>query len=163
GVHRKGRRSLEERRIVDAHLRVHGKGTLRPGPGYEFGWSDRLDSACFPSVKEGAFFSAVDRSGRQGEDEAPMKPVAGASKGRSQGKRPRPARSKKNRIHPVIIYPFKQPDDYVDLEALYQLVARLADDRVHCARPMTVIDRKTHYGNQAQARFGAFREKTVAR
>jgi hypothetical protein len=32
-------------------------------------------------------------------------------------------------IHPIVIYPFKQPNDYADLEALYGLVARLASNR----------------------------------
>jgi hypothetical protein len=92
-----------------------------------------------------------------------MKPVAGASKARPRSKRPAPARSKKARIHPVLIYPFKQPDDYVDLEALYDLVARLDGDRSRYARPITVLDRKTHYRNEPQPRFVAFRNKMVAR
>jgi len=30
------------------------------------------------------------------------------------------------KIHPIVIYPFKQPGHYSDLEALYGLVSRLA-------------------------------------
>ena len=45
-------------------------------------------------------------------------------------------------IHPVVIYPFKQPKHDGDLVALYELVARLNLDREHYARPITVIDRK---------------------
>jgi hypothetical protein len=32
------------------------------------------------------------------------------------------------KIHPVIIYPFRQPTGYEDLQALYQLIQRLAAD-----------------------------------
>lgn len=67
------------------------------------------------------------------------------------------------KIHPVIIYPFKQPGDYSDLEALYELVARLDDDRKTYARPITVVDRKTHAANEHDKSFLAFRKKVVAR
>src|ERR1019366_6485331 len=72
------------------------------------------------------------------------------------GTRARPApkrtRSPASKIHPVVIYPFRQPSDYSDLQALYQLVRRLAKDKDRYARPITVLDRKTHYsmaGNKA--------------
>ncbi len=62
-----------------------------------------------------------------------------------------------------MIYPFRQPDNYTDLEALYQLVARLAADQAHYAHPITVLDRKTHYSMQGDKAFLDFRRNTVAR
>ncbi|MGD1084094.1 MAG: hypothetical protein ABSA47_04985 [Verrucomicrobiota bacterium] len=67
------------------------------------------------------------------------------------------------KIHPVVIYPFQQPGDYADLEPLYQLVARLGADTKKYARPITVLDRKTHFANEANKRFQEFRQNTVAR
>ena len=67
------------------------------------------------------------------------------------------------RIHPVIIYPFRQPADYSDLEALYQMVARLDADRERYARPITVMDRKTFYAKEHHASFLDFRKSTVAK
>jgi hypothetical protein len=67
------------------------------------------------------------------------------------------------KIHPVVIYPFQQPGDYADLEPLYQLVARLGADTKKYARPITVLDRKTHFANDANKRFLDFRQNTVAR
>jgi hypothetical protein len=67
------------------------------------------------------------------------------------------------RVHPVIIYPFKQPESYTDLEALYDLVARLAADPSRYTRPITVIDRKTHYAMEREKPFLDFRKHTVAR
>ncbi len=66
-------------------------------------------------------------------------------------------------VHPVVIYPFKQPDDYSDLESLYQLVARLDADRTRYARPITVLDRKTHYAMAQDKLFLAFRGDVVAK
>jgi hypothetical protein len=71
--------------------------------------------------------------------------------------------SQKHRIHPVVIYPFRQPNDYSDLEALYEFVARLDANRREYARPLTVIDRKTHYAMEDNERFSRFRKNTVAR
>jgi hypothetical protein len=67
------------------------------------------------------------------------------------------------RIHPVIIYPFNQPGDYTDLKALYELVARLAREQGTYARPITVMDRKTHYRMAKDAAFLDFKNGTVAR
>jgi hypothetical protein len=78
----------------------------------------------------------------------------------------RGASSKKaaaGRIHPVVIYPFKQPSQYCDLEALYGLVARLASQPDEYARPITVLDRKTHYRTEGDAAFLNFRKNVVAR
>ncbi len=66
-------------------------------------------------------------------------------------------------IHPVIVYPFTQPDDYTDLKALYALVARLDAEKRTYARPITVMDRKTHYRQVGNEPFLAFRNATVAR
>jgi hypothetical protein len=82
----------------------------------------------------------------------------------NNAKRPRkPTRAPAARIHPVIIYPIRQPDDYSDLRALYQLVGRLAADKDRYARPVTVLDRKTHYSMQANRAFHDFRRNTVER
>jgi hypothetical protein len=66
-------------------------------------------------------------------------------------------------IHPVVIYPFKQPNDYSDLEGLYGLVARLAAEPESYARPLTVMDRKTHYTMEGNRAFLDFRKNAVAR
>jgi len=66
-------------------------------------------------------------------------------------------------IHPIIIYPFKQPSDYADLEALYGLVARLAAEPENYARPLTVMDRKTFYAMEGNQAFLDFRKNTIAR
>src|SRR5687767_11758707 len=71
--------------------------------------------------------------------------------------------SQKSRIHPVVIYPFRQPNDYADLEALYQFVAHLDLEKHQYARPLTVIDRKTHYAMEENEKFLKFRKNTVAR
>jgi hypothetical protein len=67
------------------------------------------------------------------------------------------------RIHPVIIYPFRQPNDYSDLKALYQIIARLDAEKDLYARPITVIDRKTHYAMDRNKSYHDFRESIVAR
>ncbi len=67
------------------------------------------------------------------------------------------------RIHPVVIYPFRQPADYSDLEALYLLIAKLNVEPHKYARPITVMDRKTYYAQKGDPRFLAFRKNTVAK
>ena len=67
------------------------------------------------------------------------------------------------KIHPVIIYPFRQPKDDADLKPLYDLVARLDGDRDTYARPLTVIDRKTHYASAEHKHYLDFRKSTVAK
>jgi hypothetical protein len=67
------------------------------------------------------------------------------------------------RIHPVIVYPFRQPADYSDLAGLYELVARLDADKAKYARPITVMDRKTYHANVGDKAFLDFRAQTVAR
>ena len=66
-------------------------------------------------------------------------------------------------IHPVIVYPFKQPSDYSDLEALYSWVSSLAEDSDRYARPITVMDRKTYFANRQDRTFLDFRKSTVAK
>ena len=70
--------------------------------------------------------------------------------------------ARKGAIHPIIIYPYRQPDDYADLEELYRLVAKLEADRKVYSRPITVIDRKTHFASAQDPRFAKFRQDTVA-
>jgi hypothetical protein len=67
------------------------------------------------------------------------------------------------KIHPVVIYPFRQPQDCSDLEELYGLIARLNRQKEVYARPITVINRKTHYANEGNKSFLEFRKRTVAR
>jgi hypothetical protein len=67
------------------------------------------------------------------------------------------------KTRPVIVYPFKQPDDYSDLAELYGLVARLDADKERYARPITVVDRKTFHAMEGNKAFLEFRKNTVAR
>jgi hypothetical protein len=75
-------------------------------------------------------------------------------------KRPRPVTAK---IHPIVIYPFHHPGHYADLKALYELVKRLSEDKVHYTRPITVLDRKTHYSMGDDKDFHHFRQHTLER
>lgn len=72
-----------------------------------------------------------------------------------------PRKSAGGLIHPIVIYPFRQPDQYSDLKALYELVARLDKDRKRYARPITVMDRKTHYAMEKIEEFTNFRSQVV--
>jgi len=71
------------------------------------------------------------------------------------------AAAKPGKIHPVVIYPFRQPGDYEDLRQLYTLIAQLAAKPDTYARPITVMDRKTHFANAHNKRFLDFRNNTV--
>jgi hypothetical protein len=75
----------------------------------------------------------------------------------------KPARPVAGKIHPIVIYPFKQPAHLHDLEALYALVGRLASKPGTYARPITVMDRKTHYSMEGNREFLDFRNNVVAR
>jgi hypothetical protein len=66
-------------------------------------------------------------------------------------------------IHPVVIYPFKQPTDYSDLEPLYEMIAKLDADKERYARPITVMDRKTSLAMNSDKEFHEFRRGTVAK
>ena len=83
------------------------------------------------------------------------------SKPEAPGKEPVAPRGGK--IHPVVIYPFRQPSDYSNLAELFRLIARLDGEREKYARPITVIDRKTHYAMEGNKAFLDFRDGTVAR
>jgi hypothetical protein len=75
----------------------------------------------------------------------------------------KPANTVRHRIHPVIIYPIRQPEDYSDLAELYELAAKLGSQKSRYARPITVMDRKTHWSMQGNSAFRDFRKRTVAR
>ena len=66
------------------------------------------------------------------------------------------------KIHPVVIYPFRPGSDFADLRELYALISRLnaAPDRF--ARPVTVIDRKTHFAAQGNPAYRDFRTEVVS-
>jgi len=76
---------------------------------------------------------------------------------------PKRTRSPAGKIHPIVIYPFRQPGEYSDLEALYQLVRRLDAEKDRYARPITVLDRKTHYSMDGNKAFLDFRGHTLTR
>ena len=67
------------------------------------------------------------------------------------------------KIHPVVIYPFRHPAEFSDLAALYQLVAQLAAEPKRYTRPVTVMDRKTHFSMEQNPAFANFKTDTVAR
>jgi hypothetical protein len=82
------------------------------------------------------------------------------SNNRAPAKKPRAPRQGK--IHPIIIYPFKPAEHYNDLNPLYELVARLDKEKDIYARPLTVIDRKTHHSMQQHDKtFLNFRTEVV--
>lgn len=72
-----------------------------------------------------------------------------------------PAAVQGGRIHPVVIYPFRHPADLSHLERLYRFVAELAADPDTYARPVTVVDRKTHHSNARNRAYKEFRNQTV--
>lgn len=74
-----------------------------------------------------------------------------------------PRSTTKGKIHPVIVYPFKPPADYSDLEELYRLVARLDAENDKFARPLTIIDPKTIAAIEKKKHFQDFRHNIVAR
>jgi hypothetical protein len=88
---------------------------------------------------------------------------------RNSGTRTAASRSKdraaagRGKVHPVVIYPIRQPDDYRDLEGLYQMIERLSGEGGRYARPLTVMDRKTCHAMEGNRAFERFREETVAR
>jgi hypothetical protein len=67
------------------------------------------------------------------------------------------------RIHPVVIYPFRQPEDLKDLNHLYELIAKLDANRDTYTRPITVIDSKTQDILARNAKHLQFRNGPVAR
>ena len=83
-------------------------------------------------------------------------PEAAPAPGRAPSPQP-------GRIHPVVVYPFNPPADFSDLEELYDLVRRLDTDRDHYYRPITVIDRKTHFAAERNPDYLTFRKDAIAR
>jgi hypothetical protein len=83
--------------------------------------------------------------------------------------RPQPQAAQKKttasagKIHPVVIYPFRQPGNYSDLKELYELIARLDADKNTYARPITVIDRKTVARMEGNRAFHEFSKNVVSR
>src|SRR6266511_44703 len=77
----------------------------------------------------------------------------GTKESQSKPSRTRPKTATHAKIHPVVIYPFRQPGHYSDLDELYQLIARLDEDKETYARTITVVDRKTHYSMEANKAF----------
>src|SRR5579872_1147006 len=75
----------------------------------------------------------------------------------------KPGNGAVGKIHPVVIYPFRQPGHYSDLEALYELVARLDAEPDTYAGPITVMDRKTHFAMQDNKAFLEFKKGTVGK
>jgi hypothetical protein len=71
--------------------------------------------------------------------------------------------NRKNRVHPVVIYPYRQPSDYSDLENLYGLVAELDSHPDVYARPLTVVDHKTIASMEHDRSFAEFRRGVVGR
>jgi hypothetical protein len=88
----------------------------------------------------------------RGQQKSPAKAASGKAQPEQPGK-----------IHPVVIYPFRHPGDYTDLEPLYELIARLDADKDTYARPITVMDRKTFHAMEGNKPFLDFRKGTVAR
>jgi hypothetical protein len=102
--------------------------------------------------------AAASRKASTAKAKAPAKPIPSPVAAPAAAAAP----AATPRIHPVIIYPFRQSDDYGDLRELYQLVARLDADKHRYARPITVVDRKTHSAMASDSRFLDFRLATVA-
>jgi hypothetical protein len=73
------------------------------------------------------------------------------------------APAKIGKIHPIVVYPFKPADNYSDLNSLYQLVERLDADKERYAKPITVMDRKTHYAMNGDTKFHNFRRNVVGK
>ncbi|HEY6167249.1 MAG TPA: hypothetical protein VI454_04360 [Verrucomicrobiae bacterium] len=90
-------------------------------------------------------------------------PKAGAPAPSDKVERPSAEKAPPGLTHPVIIYPYQQPQDYADLEELYGMVERFSSDGGRYARPITVIDRKTSNRKTGDQRFANFRNDTVAR
>ena len=66
-------------------------------------------------------------------------------------------------IHPILIYPFRPGPDLSDLREVYGLLARLDQNRERFARPITVMDRKTHFAVQNDPAYRTFRDEVIAR
>ncbi len=89
--------------------------------------------------------------------------IASRKSASSASKRTRAARTPSGKVHPVIIYPYKPQGHFADLTALYELVARLDADKNLYARPITVLDRKTHYAMNGNNTFHKFMRDVVSK
>lgn len=89
-------------------------------------------------------------------------PLAGAQSKPKPGTRKLPT-PPQGKVHPVIIYPFRQSGEYSNLLALYEMIARLDAEKGKYARPITIIDRKTAAAMEGNRAFHEFRKHTVAR
>ncbi len=92
-----------------------------------------------------------------------MKKTTETNPGRPRTPGKKTAAAPRSRIHPVVIYPFRQPNDYADLKELYQMIARLDAEKEKFARPITVVDRKTYHSMEGNGAFLDFRNNTVAK
>jgi hypothetical protein len=98
-----------------------------------------------------------------GEDDGRMKAPPADRRGKSGASARKAPASSAGKIHPVIIYPFQQPAETSHLAELYTLIGRLNRERDVYARPITVIDRKTHGANEANKDYREFRRRIIAR
>src|SRR6185369_15507465 len=89
--------------------------------------------------------------------------AAGTARTQPKSTRKESSTAPNAKIHPVVIYPFRQPPDYSDLEQLYQLIARLDAEQDKYSRPITVMDRKTYFAMEGNKPFLDFRKNVVAR
>jgi hypothetical protein len=103
--------------------------------------------------------SAIDAAPIRLDNWSMKKPAAG---NQAEASGTSPALAPSRRIHPVLVYPLHQPADYSDLEALYQTVAQLNADAQTHARPITVMDRKTHHAMLGNKAFFEFRKGILA-
>jgi hypothetical protein len=87
----------------------------------------------------------------------------GASRTQTNAAKGKSSARPNSRVHPVVIYPIRQPDDFSDLDPLYELVARLDAEKQAYARPITVMDRKTFHARHEDKPFLEFRKDVVAR
>src|SRR5678816_946187 len=88
---------------------------------------------------------------------------AGPRQTQTEASRKKSKGEQNGKVHPVVIYPFRQPSDYSDLEQLYQLIARLDAEKDKYSRPITVMDRKAHYAMEGNKHFLDFGKDIVAR
>src|SRR3989442_14606977 len=86
----------------------------------------------------------------------------GTKESQSKPSRTRPKTATHAKIHPVVIYPLRQPGHYSDLAELYQLIARLDEETETYPRTITVVDRKTHYSLEANMSFLDFATDSCA-
>ena len=57
-------------------------------------------------------------------------------------------RSRRKKIHPIIIYPYAQPRGTKDLLALFDWIEKTSKESDRYAKPITVVNRQTFYRNR---------------